>query len=167
MVNVPTREFTKLQIPISTTETTLPEEIEKEKTKSAGPRKLESIRSFIGHVNERTVKEVSFFGSNSSYVISGSDNGLVYFWNKKTAELIHIERGDSHIVNCLAVHPLGYPFLAVSGIDDDIKVLMPVAHKPKTAETIKKHSKRLLDLLFRNASILANDGENEVECTPS
>ena len=41
-----------------------------------------------GHVSCRTIKGLSFYGTRSEYVMSGSDDGRIYFWNRKTTKLV-------------------------------------------------------------------------------
>lgn len=79
---------------------------------------------YTGHRNARTmIKEATFWGND--YVMSGSDCGHVFIWNRKTGELVMLLRADDHVVNCLAPHPT-LPYLATSGIDYDIKLFAPV-----------------------------------------
>lgn len=80
---------------------------------------------FTGHRNARTmIKEATFWGND--YVMSGSDCGHVFVWNRKTGELTMLLEADQHVVNCLQPHPT-LPFLAASGIDYDIKLFTPMA----------------------------------------
>lgn len=101
-------------------------------------------RSYAGHCNVRTVKDANFFGLNDEYVVSGSDSGHLFIWDKKTSELVNILQGDGEIVNVVqgtsrhfcqssqtfstadpfAGHPYE-PVLAVSGIDSTIKIFSP------------------------------------------
>ncbi|KAL9651065.1 hypothetical protein ABK040_002783 [Willaertia magna] len=76
---------------------------------------------YKGHRNIRTVKEVNFYGEYSEYIISGSDCGHLFIWNKQTSEIINIIKGDKHVINCLAPHPFQNNLLATSGIEYDIK----------------------------------------------
>ncbi|KAF0983456.1 hypothetical protein FDP41_010521 [Naegleria fowleri] len=78
--------------------------------------------SYIGHCNVRTVKEVNFFGECSEYILSGSDCGNVFVWDKKTGCIINVIKGDDHVVNCLAPHPIYPGVLATSGIEHNIKL---------------------------------------------
>jgi nuclear receptor interaction protein len=57
------------------------------------------IRSYRGHCNIKTVKDVNFFGLNDEYVVSGSDSGHIFIWDRKTSHLVNILEGDSDIVN--------------------------------------------------------------------
>lgn len=78
---------------------------------------------YTGHRNARTmIKEATFWGND--YVMSGSDCGHVFTWNRKTGELVMLLEADQHVVNCLQPHPT-LPYLATSGIDYDIKLFAP------------------------------------------
>lgn len=79
---------------------------------------------YIGHRNARTmIKEATFYGNN--YVMSGSDCGHVFIWDRKTGDLAMLLEADQHVVNCLQPHP-NLPYLATSGIDYDIKLFTPM-----------------------------------------
>ncbi|CAG7917805.1 unnamed protein product [Penicillium olsonii] len=69
------------------------------------------IRSYRGHCNVKTVKDVNFFGLNDEYVVSGSDSGHLFIWDRKTSNLVNILEG----------HPYE-PMIAASGIDNTIKI---------------------------------------------
>lgn len=56
-------------------------------------------RVYRGHCNIKTVKDVNFFGLNDEYVVSGSDSGHLFIWDRKTANLMNILEGDSEVVN--------------------------------------------------------------------
>lgn len=56
-------------------------------------------RVYRGHCNIKTVKDVNFFGLNDEYVVSGSDSGHLFIWDRKTANLVNILEGDSEVVN--------------------------------------------------------------------
>ena len=58
-------------------------------------------RQYRGHCNVKTVKDANFFGLNDEYVVSGSDSGHVFIWDKKTSELVNILEGDSEVVNVI------------------------------------------------------------------
>jgi len=69
----------------------------------------------------RTVKDVNFAGMNDEYVVSGSDDGNVFVWDRKSSQLVSILEGDGEVVNVVQGHPYE-PMLAVSGIDSSIKI---------------------------------------------
>lgn len=68
------------------------------------------------------IKEVSFYGNQ--YVMSGSDCGHIFVWDRFTGEIVMLLQGDQHVVNCIQPHPI-YPILATSGIDYDVKIWSP------------------------------------------
>ncbi|XP_059490940.1 DDB1- and CUL4-associated factor 6-like isoform X2 [Neocloeon triangulifer] len=85
-------------------------------------------QKYVGHRNARTmIKEASFWGEN--YIMSGSDCGHVFVWDKHSAELVMLLEADKHVVNSLQPHP-HLPLLATSGIDYDIKLWSPMAEMP-------------------------------------
>lgn len=107
------------------------------------------------------MKGVNFFGSNSEYVISGSDCGYIYFWDRQTEEIVQFLPGDeqgvvsfeinyaSHEfkrvrvffkINVLEPHPTA-SFLATSGLDHDVKIWVPSNEDPK-------YDKKLLSKVF-------------------
>ncbi|KAF2234056.1 WD40 repeat-like protein [Viridothelium virens] len=89
-------------------------------------------RIYRGHCNVRTVKDVNFFGLQDEYVVSGSDSGHVFIWDKKTARLVNILEGDGEVVNVVQGHPYE-PTLAVSGIDHTVKIFSPDGHARENA----------------------------------
>ncbi|GBF61991.1 WD repeat protein [Trichophyton mentagrophytes] len=82
------------------------------------------LNVYQGHCNVKTVKDVNYFGLDDEYVVSGSDDGNVFIWDRKTSDLLNILNGDSDIVNVVQGHPYE-PLLAVSGIDQTIKIFSP------------------------------------------
>lgn len=68
-----------------------------------------------GHRNNKTVKGVSFMGAADEWVVSGSDCGHIYIWDKASGKLQQWLHGDRHVVNCLEPHPTMPTFLATSG----------------------------------------------------
>ncbi|XP_077432868.1 WD and tetratricopeptide repeats protein 1 isoform X2 [Vanacampus margaritifer] len=84
---------------------------------------------YCGHCNTTTdIKEANFFGSKGQYIVSGSDDGSFFIWEKETTNLVRIMQGDESIVNCLQPHP-SYCFLASSGIDPVVRLWNP---RPET-----------------------------------
>ncbi|OAX80682.1 hypothetical protein ACJ72_04977 [Emergomyces africanus] len=82
------------------------------------------VNVYRGHCNIKTVKDVNYFGLDDEYVVSGSDSGHVFIWDRKTSDLVNILEGDSDVVNVVQGHPYE-PTLAVSGIDRTIKIFSP------------------------------------------
>jgi len=83
-----------------------------------------STKRYRGHCNVRTVKDVNYFGLDDEYVVSGSDDGHFFIWDRKTSELVNVLEGDGETVNVIQGHPYE-TMLAVSGIDHTIKIFSP------------------------------------------
>lgn len=49
---------------------------------------------YAGHRNSETFKGVSFFGPQSEFVVSGSDCGNIFIWDKKTEAIVQWMAGD-------------------------------------------------------------------------
>nr|CAG8542406.1 9983_t:CDS:2 [Entrophospora candida] len=78
----------------------------------------------VDGVNSIEFTEANFFGANSEYIMSGSDDGRIFIWDKITGEVVNLLKGDSRVVNCLQPHP-HLPILCTSGIDNDVKIWYP------------------------------------------
>lgn len=87
------------------------------------------VQTYNGHRNEETVKGVSFFGPQAEYVASGSDDGRIFVWDKKTAKLVNLMQGDRHVVNVISGHPFDC-VMATSGIENDVKIWQPIRDVP-------------------------------------
>lgn len=105
------------------------------------------LRKFVGHRNARTmIKEATFWGND--YIMSGSDCGHVFTWERATGRLVMLMEADQHVVNCVQPHPT-MPLLATSGIDYDIKIWSPMDE-----EKIRFDQEAANDLMERNAVML-------------
>ncbi|KAH9495220.1 DDB1- and CUL4-associated factor 8 [Bulinus truncatus] len=99
---------------------------------------------YTGHRNNATAKNVNFYGPKSEFIVSGSDCGYIYFWDKETEAIINFQEGDdAGVVNVLEPHPT-LPFLATSGLDHDVKLWMPYEPDPEICldelrKTVKKN----------------------------
>jgi nuclear receptor interaction protein len=89
-------------------------------------------RVYRGHCNVKTVKDVNFFGLDDEYIVSGSDDGNLFIWDRKTTKLVNILEGDGEVVNVAQGHPYE-TMLAVSGIDHTIKIFSPDARAREAA----------------------------------
>lgn len=85
---------------------------------------LAPVHWLCHHITHSCSAPVNFLGSNDEYVASGSDDGLFFLWDKSTAEIKGIWEGDESVVNCIESHP-SLPVVAVSGIDDTVKLFAP------------------------------------------
>ncbi|XP_026822857.1 DDB1- and CUL4-associated factor 8 isoform X2 [Rhopalosiphum maidis] len=84
------------------------------------------LHSYSGHLNRMTVKGVNFYGPRSDYVVSGSDCGFIFIWDKKTEAIVQRKHADKKgCANVLEAHP-HIPTLATSGLDKTIKIWEPL-----------------------------------------
>ncbi|WWC64409.1 uncharacterized protein I303_107019 [Kwoniella dejecticola CBS 10117] len=94
-------------------------------------------RSFKGARNVETVKDCNFLGVRADKVCSGSDDGNFFVWDKDTGRLEGIWEGDGSVVNVMEQHPT-LPLVAVSGIDNTVKMFAPT-HASITPSFSRKH----------------------------
>lgn len=105
--------------------------------------------SYFGHRNRRTmIKEANFWGDN--YIMSGSDCGRIFFWDKKTGKVVTTFKGDGYVVNRLAPNPNHYA-LASSGIDYDIKLW---STQYQLSEPLKPCDEDIMKIIENNENML-------------
>ncbi|XP_043732154.1 DDB1- and CUL4-associated factor 6 isoform X11 [Cervus elaphus] len=108
---------------------------------------------YKGHRNSRTmIKEASFWGAN--FVMSGSDCGHIFIWDRHTAEHLMLLEADNHVVNCLQPHPFD-PILASSGIDYDIKIWSPL-------EESRIFNRKLADEVITRNELMLEETRNTI-----
>jgi nuclear receptor interaction protein len=141
-------------------------------------------REYRGHCNVNTTKDLNFYGLQDEYVVSGSDCGNVFIWERKTSKLVNILEGDREVVNVIqrkqvlsfstsrqvmirySAHPYE-PMLAVSGIDSTIKIFSPDAHARRNAlrgvgVSAADHSAfSSIGLSHRRRGVTARGGSND------
>ncbi|VEN50949.1 unnamed protein product [Callosobruchus maculatus] len=84
---------------------------------------------FVGHCNTTTdIKEANFLGEDGQYVCAGSDEGFIFIWERRRADIVTVLSGDVSIVNCVQPHPTAC-FLASSGIDAAVKLWSPISEE--------------------------------------
>ncbi|XP_075878050.1 DDB1- and CUL4-associated factor 8 isoform X1 [Nelusetta ayraudi] len=99
-------------------------------------------KRYKGHRNNATVKGVNFYGPSSEFVVSGSDCGHIYLWDKNSARIVQFMEGDrGGVVNCLEPHP-HLPGMATSGLDHDVKLWAPTAQTPTGLKGLKEVMKK-------------------------
>ncbi|KAK2518250.1 Dcaf8 [Columba guinea] len=102
----------------------------------------EYIKRYKGHRNNATVKGVNFYGPKSEFVVSGSDCGHIFLWEKSSCQIVQFMEGDKGgVVNCLEPHP-HLPVLATSGLDHDVKIWAPTAETPTELAGLKEVIKK-------------------------
>lgn len=93
---------------------------------------IQPRKEYRGAGNVRTVKDVNFLGPNDEFITSGSDDGNWFMWSKQSGELLGVWEGDGSVVNVVEGHPF-LPIVAVSGIDDTIKIFEPTSRSKKSS----------------------------------
>ncbi|KAI0774275.1 WD40 repeat-like protein [Fomes fomentarius] len=135
---------------------------------------------FEGVCNVETVKDVNFLGPRDEFIVSGSDDGNWFMWEKDTGRLHDILEGDGTVVNVIEGHPY-LPLVAVSGIDHTVKLFAPTsgpsafsrldkaqAIVERNAESARPRRGDLssLVLYYRLARRMAEEGDGQSpECT--
>ncbi|XP_020678964.1 WD repeat protein iqw1 isoform X2 [Dendrobium catenatum] len=91
---------------------------------------IDMKQRYVGHCNVGTdIKQASFLGQQGEFVASGSDDGRLFIWEKRTGRLVKVLLGDDAVVNCVQCHPF-HCTIATSGIDNTIKMWSPHAQVP-------------------------------------
>ncbi|VDM16937.1 unnamed protein product [Hydatigera taeniaeformis] len=91
--------------------------------------KLPPLHVYRGHRNNDSVKGVNFYGPNSEFIVSGSDDGFIYIWDRHSEGIVQWLCGDiSGAVNVLEPHPF-CPMLATSGCDYNVKIWTPIGQR--------------------------------------
>ena len=49
------------------------------------------------------IKEATWWGND--YILSGSDCGHIFGWERHTGKLVLLLEADRHVVNCIQPHP--------------------------------------------------------------
>lgn len=105
-----------------------------------------------GHRNNDTIKGVNFFGPRSEYVVSGSDCGHVFLWEKSTEKVVQLLEADRiGAVNCLEPNPQCMT-LATSGLEHDVKIWSPRAAEPTSLDDLET-------VITRNTSTSARESD--------
>eukprot|EP00762_Andalucia_godoyi_P007790 ANDGO_01790.mRNA.1 WD repeat protein iqw1 len=78
-----------------------------------------------GAISLLTMKDVCFGGFADEYIVSGSEDGSILFWDSENGNPVHIvSKCDRNAVNSVAFHPRLPQFFS-SGVDPTIKVWGP------------------------------------------
>lgn len=116
------------------------------------PEGAEARRQYQGHRNSATVKGVNFYGPGSEFVISGSDCGNIFIWDKESEAIVKLMHGDeAGVVNVLEPHP-SLPVLATSGLDDEVKLWMSVQSMGEDEVWREKEREEVIRTVMRNLS---------------
>lgn len=101
-----------------------------------------AVGRYRGRRNERTFLKGLALVADGAYVAAGGDCGSLHLWHAASGALAARVRCDGSVLNAVAPHPHGLPVLAVSGIDDDVKLVAPGderAHAWRAPRTPAEH----------------------------
>jgi len=118
------------------------------------------LTKYEGHRNAQTVKQVNWFGPRSEYVVSGSDCGHIFIWERESGMLETLLYGDRiGAVNCLESHP-SQMVLATSGLEHDAKIWRPTRSEPISLMDLKGRNRMPAEeIMERNAEQRSARGE--------
>ena len=122
------------------------------------------------------MKGVNFYGQRSEYVVSGSDCGHIYIWDKEAECIVNMMDADekgavsrvyrnvANIANTLMLqtnvlepHP-SLPVLATSGLDDEVKIWLPSNNSTLDWKEVEKVSSYLHVAFVFNYLVVSNLG---------
>lgn len=75
------------------------------------------IHKYTGQKQGRFVIRSCFGGLNQNFIVSGSEDGNIYIWNRNKEQIVSILTGHTELVNSVAWHPTRN--LLVSSSDDN------------------------------------------------
>ena len=109
-------------------------------------RQPPSLQKLMGHRNARTmIKEATWWGNR--FILSGSDCGHIFGWDRNSGKLILLLEADRHVVNCIQPHPYD-PMIASSGIDYDVKIWTPSGAGNTESLFDEKRAEEVREFLF-------------------
>jgi len=126
---------------------------------------------FLGHRNISTdIKEANFFGDRGQFILSGSDDGRVFIWDRETACLVNCLDADQDTVNCVQGNPR-LDVIATSGIESVIRLWSPVDTETSSllSETASKLIRMNQEQLVRSRTYLYElaDNQTAIQCVTS
>ncbi|CRG92956.1 WD-repeat protein, putative [Plasmodium gallinaceum] len=100
------------------------------------------IQTYRGHKQGRFIVHSSFGGKNENYVISGSEDSLIYIWHKAKGYLLDVINGHASTVS-IAIWPISYskfPYMISASDDHTLMIwnIYPGINKIKDDKKKKK-----------------------------
>eukprot|EP00088_Acartia_fossae_P021223 TRINITY_DN22710_c0_g1_i3.p1 TRINITY_DN22710_c0_g1~~TRINITY_DN22710_c0_g1_i3.p1 ORF type:complete len:725 (+),score=174.66 TRINITY_DN22710_c0_g1_i3:148-2322(+) len=109
---------------------------------------------YVGACNTTTdIKEANFFGNDCQFIMSGSDDGKIFIWDRVSTNLVKVLSADSSTVNCVQGHP-SLPVLASSGIENVIRLWHP---RPEDGGQEKREIENLEKAVKDNQDRMSQD----------
>lgn len=63
------------------------------------------LKTYTGHKNEKYCIFANFSVTGGKWIVSGSEDNLVYIWNLQTKEIVQKLQGHTDVVISTACHP--------------------------------------------------------------
>ena len=63
------------------------------------------LKTYTGHKNEKYCIFANFSVTGGKWIVSGSEDNMVYIWNLQTKEVVQKLQGHTDVVLCTACHP--------------------------------------------------------------
>ncbi|CAD2110085.1 WD repeat-containing protein 26, putative [Plasmodium vinckei] len=104
------------------------------------------IQSYRGHKQGRFIVHSTFGGKNEDYVISGSEDSLIYIWHRTKGYLLDVINGHASNVN-IAIWPLAsskFPYMVSASDDHTIMIwnTHPKINKSKKHIYLEREKRR-------------------------
>ncbi|KAK9791353.1 hypothetical protein WJX73_006119 [Symbiochloris irregularis] len=112
------------------------------------------IHSFSGHRNSGAARRVAVMGHHGELVVSSSDEGNVFIWERATGKLLNLLKADATSALCAAPHPT-LPCLATAGVGATVRLWEPQAAQPAAmdhADQVMRNNRSDLSVLNELAS---------------
>ena len=81
------------------------------------------LKSYIGHLNEQYCIAANFSVTANKWIVSGSEDKMVYIWDLQSREVVQKLSGHSDVVITTACHPT-QNILASGALENDKSVKM-------------------------------------------
>ncbi|PHH53616.1 putative WD repeat-containing protein [Ceratocystis fimbriata CBS 114723] len=88
------------------------------------------LRTYVGHTASEYIIRTNFGGANEGYVVSGSDDKMIYVWHRSTGVLIERLSGHTQRANSVCFNPRDPTMIASCGDDGVVRIWTNFYNKP-------------------------------------